>query len=162
MCSRSMTINWVDSPPVKSLQTLVRDPDLERLAAVMSVGAHSYAHQHLTTLTDEECERDLRRSRDVLEDLLGQPVRLLAYPRGRHNERVRAAAARAGFSHAFALPEAPEPAGPYALPRAGVWSNDGLLALRVKTSDWYVSIRTGPVFPIIRTAARIAGRRTSS
>jgi len=162
LTSGGRPVDWVDDPPVKPLQTLDRDQVLEMLAAGMSFGSHSYAHQDLTTLTDEECERDLRRSRDVLEDLLGQPVRLLAYPRGRHNERVRAAAARAGFSYAFALPEAPEPAGPYALPRAGVWSSDGLLALRAKTSDWYVRIRTGPVFPIIRTAARIAGRRTSS
>jgi peptidoglycan/xylan/chitin deacetylase (PgdA/CDA1 family) len=161
LTSGGRPVDWVDDPPRQPLKTLSRDQVLEMLAAGITFGSHSYSHHDLTTLTEEECERDLRKSRDVLEDLLGHSVRLLAYPRGRHNERVRRAAARAGFTHAFTLPDGPEPHGPHAVPRAGVWSRDQLLALRVKASDWYITLRTSGVFPIMRAARGLSGRRTS-
>ena len=52
--------------------------------------------------------RDLKESRELLGDVLGRRVDLLAYPRGKHDEHVRAAAEKAGFSHAFGLPEEAE------------------------------------------------------
>ena len=57
--------------------------------------AGSLAHRDLTMLSDEECHRDLRESRELLEDLLGEPVPFLAYPGGRNDARVQRAAARA-------------------------------------------------------------------
>jgi peptidoglycan/xylan/chitin deacetylase (PgdA/CDA1 family) len=161
LTSAGRPVDWVDDPPDYRLATLSRDQVLEMQAAGITFGSHSYSHLDLTTLTEEECERDLRVSREVLEDLLGGPVRMLAYPRGRHNERVRAAAARAGFTQAFALPQGPEPIGPHAIPRVGVWSNDGLIALRAKTSNWYFSVQTSPVFPIVRTARHVLSRKRS-
>ena len=161
LTSAGRNVDWVDDPPDYPLETLSREQVLEMQAAGITFGSHSYSHRDLTTLTEEECERDLRVSREVLEDLLGGPIRLLAYPRGRHNERVRAAAARAGFTQAFALPEGPAPIGPHAIPRVGVWSNDGLVALRAKSSNWYGTIQTSPVFPIVRTARHALSRKGS-
>jgi len=139
-------IDWVDTPPPAALRTLSVDEVREMQAAGISFGSHSLAHRDLTTLGEEECERDLRDSRLLLEDVLHRPMRLLAYPRGRHDERVRRAAQRAGFSHAFTLPEGPEAPGPYAIPRVGIWGHNGLLALRVKSSRWYLKARTGRVY----------------
>ena len=145
-------VDWVDDPPPypppegEGLRTLSRSQVLEMQDAGITFGSHSYAHRDLTTLSEAECERDLRASREVLEDLLGRPVPWLAYPRGRHNERVRRAAARAGFTHAFSLPEGPESTGMYAVPRAGIWPKDGIRTLRIKTSDWYLGLRTSPAY----------------
>ena len=125
--------------------------------AGITFGSHSLAHHDLTLLGEDECERDLRESRELLEDLLGHPVRWLAYPRGRHNERVRRAASRAGFTHAFTLPTGPEPRGAHALPRVGIWPKDGINALRAKTSDWYLGVRTSRMFPLA-AAVRHLGR----
>lgn len=147
-------VDWVDDPPAEPLRTLTRDQVLEMRAAGILFGSHSHAHRDLTSLGDEECERDLRESREVLEDLLGGPVRYLAYPRGRHDDRVRGAAARAGFTHGFALPESREPAGPLAIPRVGVFRRNGMLTLRAKTSRWYLGVRTGRVLPAVGRMVR--------
>jgi len=152
-------VDWVDDPPRQPLETLSRSQVLEMRAAGVTFGSHSFAHHDLTALSDDECERDLRASRDLLEDLLGDPVPWLAYPRGRHNERVRRAASRAGFTHAFTLPERPEPAGLHAVPRVGIWPKDGINALRAKTSDWYLAVRTSRAYPLAR-AVRQIGRST--
>jgi peptidoglycan/xylan/chitin deacetylase (PgdA/CDA1 family) len=139
-------IDWVDTPPPPTLRTLSIDEVREMQAAGITFGSHSMAHRDLTTLGEQECERDLRDSRLLLEDALHGPIRLLAYPRGRHDVRVRRSAQRAGFSHAFTLPEGPEDPGPYAIPRVGIWGHNGLWALRVKSSRWYLTARTGRVY----------------
>jgi peptidoglycan/xylan/chitin deacetylase (PgdA/CDA1 family) len=161
LTSGGRTVDWVDDPPSWPLTTLSREQVLEMRAAGVSFGSHSFSHRDLTTLNEDECERDLRTSREVLEEVLGDPVRLLAYPRGRHNKAVRAAAARAGFSHAFALPDGPEPIGPQAVPRAGVWSGDGDVALAVKSTNAYMTLRTSPIFGIVRTARHLVRRQRS-
>ena len=76
---------------------------------------------------------DLRRSREFLEDLLNGPVPFLAYPRGLHDEGVRRAARRAGYSHGFALPEGPERVDEYAVPRVGIHRGNGTRTLAVKS-----------------------------
>ena len=86
--------------------------------------------------------------------MLGRPVRLLAYPRGRHAPHVRDAARKAGYTHAFALPEGPEPVGPYSLPRVGLYRHNGVRDLRVKLTPGYLAVRSGRAFRAARRASR--------
>ena len=66
------------------------------------IGAHSRTHAHLTRLSDEDLASELS-SRQALAGHGFDPVRLLAFPFGEHDHRVRRAAARAGFTASFAL-----------------------------------------------------------
>jgi peptidoglycan/xylan/chitin deacetylase (PgdA/CDA1 family) len=145
-----------------SLEAIGFDDLLELADAGWTVGSHSHAHRDLTVLSEAECVEDLRTSRTVLEEALGRRMTWLAYPRGRHAEHVRRAASRAGFTRAFGLPEHREQPGAMAIPRVGIYRGDGLRALRVKLSPWYLQFRTSPAFPLaqraLRAARRIAGR----
>jgi peptidoglycan/xylan/chitin deacetylase (PgdA/CDA1 family) len=153
-------VDWVDIPPMYELETLDINQVREMQAAGVRFESHSYSHADLTTLSFEDCVRDLRDSRELLESLLGHPVTLLAYPRGRHNQAVRSAAQRAGYSHAFTLPEAKEPTGPYAVPRVGVYRGNSLMELRMKSARRYLDLRTGPAYELLRRGRRAtAGTR---
>ena len=143
-------VDWVDTPPEWPLETLSVDELRELEEGGVTVASHSYSHHVLTELGEAECTADLRRSREVLEDLLGHPVRELAYPRGFHAEHVHRAAAAAGFTAAFTLPEGPEPVGPLAIPRVGVYPGNDARTLRAKTSRLYLPLRQGPVYPWVR------------
>lgn len=145
-------VDWVDTPPSDGspIETLSLDEVLELIDAGVSIGSHSYSHAVLTSLGEEECERDLRASRELLEDLLHRPVPFLAYPRGFHDERVRLAAARAGFRNSFTLPEDREVTGPHAVPRVGVYPGNDAASLRWKTSRSYLPFRTGRAYPTLR------------
>jgi colanic acid/amylovoran biosynthesis glycosyltransferase len=149
-------VDWVDDPPEHRLTTVTLEQLREMVEAGVEVGSHSLHHHVLTELEPPELIDDLRTSRELLEDLLGRPVRHLAYPRGRHDERVRAAAHCAGYAHAYGLPQQREPVGPYAIPRVGVFGHNGVPTLRVKATDAYLPVRTSSAFPTIR---RLVPRR---
>jgi peptidoglycan/xylan/chitin deacetylase (PgdA/CDA1 family) len=154
-------VDWVDTPPDHPLTTLSRDQVLQMQGDGVDFQSHSYAHLDLTSLSFEDCVRDLRDSKDLLETLLGRRVALLAYPRGRHDDGVRAAASRAGYTHAFTLPETREAAGPYSVPRVGIYRGNGMRNVQVKAARSYLKVRTGPVYGIARKARRAVSGLTS-
>lgn len=150
------SVDWVDRPPSQRMDTLGLDQVLEMQRAGVSFESHSWAHADLTTLSYAECVRDLRDSRELLEDLLRRPVRMLAYPRGRHSPAVRRAAREAGYDCAFSLPEGPEPVGRFAVPRVGIYRGNGTAAMRIKCAHPYLRLRTSELHPVMRRLGRRA------
>jgi peptidoglycan/xylan/chitin deacetylase (PgdA/CDA1 family) len=132
---------WVRTPPPWPLTTLTTEEVLHLRALGIDLQSHSWAHQDLPELDEDACEQDLRNSREFLEDLLHAPVPYLAYPRGLHDEKVRRAAARAGYSHGFALPEGPEQVDEYAVPRVGIHRGNGTRTLALKAQRRYLGVR---------------------
>jgi peptidoglycan/xylan/chitin deacetylase (PgdA/CDA1 family) len=61
------------------------------------------SHADLTTLSDFELDRELAMSKSTLEDRLGKPVTLFAFPYGRFSRRVWEAALKAGYTHLFTI-----------------------------------------------------------
>lgn len=149
---RGRAVDWVEGPTPGPPPTLSADQILALKDAGVHIGSHGYAHRDLASMTEDECERDLRDSRELLEDVVREPVRMVAYPRGRHDQRVWAAARRAGYSHGFTLPERREPVGRFSIPRVGVYPGNGTVALRAKSSPWYPGVRTGVAWPVLRAA----------
>jgi peptidoglycan/xylan/chitin deacetylase (PgdA/CDA1 family) len=139
--TENRSVDWLNESPQEPLQTLRHEQILEMQRAGVDFGSHSRVHDDLTGLSDDECERDLRDSRLALEDLLGRPVPLLAYPRGLHDERVRRAAMRAGFSYAFGSSKPMGPVGRFAIPRVGIYADDGLPWLALKTAAAYPRLK---------------------
>lgn len=73
---------------------------LEMDGAGVTIGAHSRTHPDLRACPPQELEREVRGSKEDLEDLLAKPVTSFAYPTGLTDERVQAAVAAAGFMSA--------------------------------------------------------------
>lgn len=148
----SRAVDWINDPPPDGLKTLTLEQVLEMQEAGIRFGSHSCSHLILTQLSDAECERDLKVSRHILEDLLGTRVPHLAYPGGHHNERVRQAAARAGYTHAFGTLRGWDAVTSYAIPRVGVYAGDGIHQLRIKSSMAYLSLRRSRAYQVLRGA----------
>ncbi len=69
--------------------------DLGALARLgFRFGSHGVSHARLDRLAPAALEGELIGSRESIEDMIGQPCRLLAYPYGAASPAVRAAAAR--------------------------------------------------------------------
>jgi peptidoglycan/xylan/chitin deacetylase (PgdA/CDA1 family) len=75
--------------------------------AGLEIGAHTYSHPNLIRLSREAAERELRFSRELLEDRLSSPIDLMAYPFGKPGRQFDATttelAKETGYSHAAAV-----------------------------------------------------------
>lgn len=65
------------------------------------LGAHSLTHPDLRSLDDRVLDHELRASKEAVETVTDRPCRTFAYPYGLYDDRVVAAAARAGYQLAF-------------------------------------------------------------
>lgn len=68
--------------------------------AGIEIGAHTFNHPDLTTLSPDQLQRQLGPPQATLENLIGQPVLDFAYPAGRYDAPVVAAVQAAGYQSA--------------------------------------------------------------
>ena len=79
----------------------LRPGDLRMLQAEgFEIGAHTVSHRCLASLKGEELWKEVRNSKCVLEDMLGQEVPMFCYPNGSYNRRTIRAVKKAGFEGA--------------------------------------------------------------
>ena len=100
----------------------------------VEIGSHTVSHPHLTRLSDDELDRELGDAKARIEDELGRPARLIAYPYGEHDPRVHDAVRRAGYSAAFAQWPGSSLRNPYALPRVSFYRGESLRRAMLKTT----------------------------
>lgn len=89
-----------------------------RESGLVDVESHTHSHAILPTCTDEGLDSELTRPLHEIERNLGYRPRLVAYPHGKHDERVRACAREhyeAGFATSGAVTDAA--VDPFSIPR---------------------------------------------
>ena len=67
----------------------------------MEIGSHGMSHEPLTFVTREQLTDEVARSKQLLEERLGVPIRAIAAPRGFWNRTVADAVAEAGYEAAW-------------------------------------------------------------
>ena len=74
--------------------------DLRKLSELpnANIGAHSVSHTSLVNCNNIELDNELVSSKHYIEDIIGMPVNMIAYPYGEVNRRVRDAAEKAGYT----------------------------------------------------------------
>jgi peptidoglycan/xylan/chitin deacetylase (PgdA/CDA1 family) len=66
----------------------------------MEIGAHSLNHPDLTTLDPGEMARQIRRSKEDIEERIGSIVTSFCYPAGRYHAAAVAEVRAAGYTNA--------------------------------------------------------------
>ena len=77
--------------------------EIREMAAsgLIHFGSHTLSHPNLDELDEEALVRELRESKEILEELTGEAIDALAYPGGRYNEAVEKAAKKAGYRYCY-------------------------------------------------------------
>jgi peptidoglycan/xylan/chitin deacetylase (PgdA/CDA1 family) len=127
------------------------------------IGSHTMTHPVLTNVEDAALSQELRESKQALEQLTGVPCTAIAYPTGKVDARVVAAAEAAGYVAGAALEGASSVApGPLAWPRVGVRGDDSMRVFRLKCSGAVRRARSswlrGPMGKAAAAAGRVARR----
>lgn len=115
---------------------------IQALAAQdFSFQSHSLLHHDLTTLEEAALATDLQQARARIAEVTGVVPAYLAYPYGRHDQKVTAAAARAGHELGFTVESGfnRRDGDPYKIRRLDVFGTDTprmlLRKLRLGTND---------------------------
>jgi peptidoglycan/xylan/chitin deacetylase (PgdA/CDA1 family) len=100
---------WIGSrngwdPPNDLPLDIMQPEELAELAALgFEIGSHGHAHADLGAATPDEAREDIETSVHILEQILGDRPRYLAYPYGRGSAAADAAARALGIEATFSL-----------------------------------------------------------
>ena len=106
------------------------DQAREMRRAGMVIGGHSVHHYNLPCQPDDVVRREIRDSKEAIEEALGEEIRHFAYPNGRTSRhfdaRAAEAAAEAGYLSAATslLGPASLECTPFCVPRVGIVPRD--------------------------------------
>jgi peptidoglycan/xylan/chitin deacetylase (PgdA/CDA1 family) len=135
---------WAETEYADELRAMSWESLRALAASGWEIGAHTCSHRHLSRLDSEAILAELQRSRGVCEQQLGIACRSVAYPFGEADDRVRAAAAAAGYEAAAGLSSAAFVSQDrFEWPRVGVWHGE---------PDWRFDLKVLPVTSYLRRA----------
>ena len=99
-----------------------------------TIGSHGHAHTHLAKMSSQDVTRDLKHSKDWLEQIVQKPVTTLSYPHGSYNNDVVRIASEIGFEFAATSKWGVFEVGTKKLeiPRIDIWSQDSRKVLQQK------------------------------
>lgn len=121
--------DWEVSGPRKPLMTA---DDVRKVARQgIEIGSHTMRHPHLPWTDGEELLDEVRTSREIVADVIGEAVPGFCYPYGDLSADVEAAVTDTGYEYACATWSAAR-RDRYALPRTYVGQRDGRARLVVK------------------------------
>ncbi|MCE9616608.1 MAG: polysaccharide deacetylase family protein [Lentisphaerae bacterium] len=129
-------------PPAADRPCFLSPADVRELDRhpLITIGAHTHRHPALRAESDAVVRDEMQRSQRVLADLLGHPVRHLAFPFGSPEtaaEREFQLAAECGFTTAVTTrPETFDGRHWHNVPRHSVREAHTAARLRVKLSGW--------------------------
>jgi peptidoglycan/xylan/chitin deacetylase (PgdA/CDA1 family) len=90
------SVSWTEHAGLAGRPVMTWSDALE-LEPLISLEPHTRTHPSLPRLDDDELAKELRGSRDDVEQRIGRSPALFAYPYGHYDARVAAAVGDAGF-----------------------------------------------------------------
>jgi len=142
-CSMFVTTGLMGQPHPDLNGEMIMSPEevVELADAGVEIGAHTVDHSLLVDLSYDDALEQMRRSKLVLEDLLGKPVTAMAYPYGQATEETMRAAEEAGYELACSC-VGQGPWRPFSVPREPIYSTVTSLRLRLKMAGLYGPVHT--------------------
>lgn len=125
---------WI-GPSHPDAGEVVASADLLRSIAsnpLVGIGSHSVSHPNFRRLDEVQARDELSRSRKVLEELLGRPVRSFSFPHGAYTPRSLELVQECGYARAFTIE-------PFRLDDSRDEFTVG--RVRVEPSDWPIEFR---------------------
>jgi peptidoglycan/xylan/chitin deacetylase (PgdA/CDA1 family) len=96
---------WDEDEPPAKLMSASQMKELHQSG--IEIGSHTVTHPRLLSTPAESAQREIRNSKDTLEQLLGSSVLSFAYPYGRLSEAVKYGVGEAGYRFAVAADSGP-------------------------------------------------------
>ena len=142
---------WDYSSGISRVPHLSKDQIKALAQAGVEFGSHGHRHVDLTGLSPDALTDDLRASKDILEDILGEKINSLSYPFGRLNQIVTDSVAALGFTRGYTMSFPGEQDTDLSQGRCAVYSYDTPFSVQQK-------IGSGPLRRVESLKARLTTR----
>jgi peptidoglycan/xylan/chitin deacetylase (PgdA/CDA1 family) len=76
---------------------------LVKLTSLVTVGAHTISHPHLSRIPRESARSEIELSRSMLSAVTGQEGRLMSFPYGDYDQEVVAVCKQAGYEFIYGI-----------------------------------------------------------
>jgi len=111
--------------------------------AGLEIGNHTVSHPILTQCSNRKVAHEVREAKEMLEDIIGHPVRSFAYPNGNHSPDVALTVAQSGHDVAFLFDHVVQSlplANPMAVSRIRVNADDSIDTFAIRISGLHPAI----------------------
>lgn len=98
-CIFYMPVNYKDVNLYRGRQPLTQR-NFEKISGWFEIGSHTVNHPLLTRIDPRAARYELEMSRKLLQDMTGQPINSLAWPRGYTNPELQQFAQEIGYKDA--------------------------------------------------------------
>jgi len=119
----------------RSSRHMTRSQIAECAAGGIEIGSHGLSHIDLTSISERFVRMELKKSKEILEDISGRKVVYLSYPFGRFDHLLENRAADCGYERGFSLPCPGKSRHGFTLPRYAVYSVDTLYSIMCKIKN---------------------------
>jgi|GEM_PF-604606 len=123
-------LQWCEKKSFADHSLLSWEQAIEMSRNNITFGGHTKTHPLLTRVDDKVAQYEVQYSKQVLEQQIGKPVSIFAYPSGDFDERIKKLVEQAGFSAACSTKQGKVDSRSdiYALNRLGIceWTFKGL------------------------------------
>lgn len=130
---RERTKGFVPTPVQRHKYDLMNWEELASLnPKLITIGSHSMTHPILSSIDEDEIDREIVQSRRVLEERLQRRVEYFCYPNGNYDDKI-VSAVRKTYTAAIAVESKTVTAGEdlYRLPRISAAADPEMLAWRL-------------------------------
>lgn len=130
---------------------LTKGQIVEMGAAGIEFGSHTISHPRLTQISFEKAVKEIKGSKEWLEEYLGKEIVSFCYPYGDLNEEIIDVVEKSHYRIAVVTPPRSKiPASRFAVRRTGVYRNDTFLRFRLKCSRIFFGLRETKVWSFWR------------
>lgn len=107
------------------------------------IGSHGLFHKDLTNLSKKELAKEIKKSKEKLENLLKIKITTFCYPYGKYNDEVIKEIKNSDYLCACAVESKNKSVteNPFILRRIYIKSKDSLFTFKRKISNWYLFYR---------------------
>jgi peptidoglycan/xylan/chitin deacetylase (PgdA/CDA1 family) len=72
-------------------------------SGIAEIGSHGYSHYKLANIDISDAGKDLKLSRDSLQQITGKEIKIVAYPFGSYNKLIKDVAEQLGYDYQIAV-----------------------------------------------------------
>lgn len=142
LANRELTYNKWDVKKGEVKANLMSDNEIIKChkSGYIEIASHGLNHKHLTKISDNELNKEIIESKQILEKIIADEIVSFAYPYGDYDDKVRIVVKNSGYNFGIATVQGDScfKNDLFAIKRIPIFPTESKLSLFKKSSGYYL------------------------